>query len=69
MLYPDGGVLVSQMVFVKFESKNASSPIDNTPLPIMTEVRPLQLEKALSPMDVTLLGMVTDFRPLQPSKA
>ena len=36
---------------------------------MVTEVRPLQLEKALSPMEVTLLGMVTEVRPLQPEKA
>ena len=33
-----------------------------TPLPIVTEVRPLQLEKAPPPMVVTLLGMVTEVR-------
>ena len=37
-----------------------------TLLGMVTEVRPLQKEKALSPMEVTLLGMVTEVRPLQP---
>ena len=57
------------MVFFKFVLRKASDPIDNTPLPIMTEVRPLHQLKALSPMDVTLLGMVTEDRPLQLRKA
>ena len=35
----------------------------------VTDVRPLQPEKASLPMLVTLLGMVTDVRPLQPEKA
>ena len=35
----------------------------------LTDVRPLQPEKALLPMLVTLMGMVTDVRPLQPLKA
>ena len=35
----------------------------------MTEVRPLQPEKAEPPMEVTELGMVTEARPLQPKKA
>ena len=34
-----------------------------TLLGIVTEVRPLQPEKALSPMDVTLLGMVVFLQP------
>ena len=33
--------------------------MDVTLLGMVTEVRPLQSEKALCPMDVTLLGMVT----------
>ncbi len=40
-----------------------------TLLPIVTEVRPLQPEKAYCPMLVTLLGIVTEVRPLQPEKA
>ena len=32
---------------------------------IVTEVRPLQPEKAPSPMKVTLFGIVTEVRPLQ----
>ena len=40
-----------------------------TPLPMVTEVRPLQPEKALLPMEVTLSGIVTEVRPLQPLKA
>jgi len=40
-----------------------------TELGMVTEVRPLQLEKALSSMLVTELGMVTEVRPLQPLKA
>ena len=39
------------------------------PSSIVTDVSPLQPEKALSPMDVTLLGMTTDVSPLQPEKA
>ena len=34
-----------------------------TELPMVTEVRPLQLEKAELPMNVTELGMVTEVRP------
>ena len=40
-----------------------------TPLPIVMEVKPLQLEKAYLPMLVTLFGMVTEVKPLQPEKA
>ena len=36
---------------------------------MVTEVRPLQSQKALSPMLVTLEGMVTEVRPLHPQKA
>ena len=36
-----------------------------TELPMVTEVRPLQLEKAVPPMLVTELGMITEVRPLQ----
>ena len=36
-----------------------------TLLPIVTEVRLLQLEKAEFPMLVTLLGMVTEVKLLQ----
>jgi len=39
--------------------------MDVTLLGMVTEVRPVQLEKAHSPIDVTLLGMVTEVRPLQ----
>jgi hypothetical protein len=35
---------------------------------MVTEVRPLQPEKALLPMLVTLEGMVTEVRLLQPEK-
>ena len=37
-----------------------------TLLPMVTDVRPLQLSNTPAPMLVTLLGMVTDVRPLQP---
>ena len=37
-----------------------------TLLGIVTEVRPLQPEKAEYPMLVTLLGIVTEVRPKQP---
>ena len=40
-----------------------------TPLPMVTEVNPLQSEKAPSPMLVTLSGMVIEVKPLQPEKA
>ena len=40
-----------------------------TPLPMVTEVKPLQPQKADLPMLVTLSGMVMDFKPLQPEKA
>ena len=40
-----------------------------TELGMVTEVRPLQPEKAMSPMEVTELGMVTEVSPLQPRKA
>ena len=36
-----------------------------TPLPMVTEVRPLQYSKAPLPMEVTPLPMVTEVRPLQ----
>jgi hypothetical protein len=36
---------------------------------IVTEVRPVQPEKAYSPMLVTELGIVTEVRPVQPEKA
>ena len=32
---------------------------------MVTDVNPLQPEKADSPIDVTLLGMVTDVKPLK----
>ena len=37
-----------------------------TPLPIVTEVKPLQPENVAAPMLVTLLGIVTEVNPLQP---
>ena len=40
-----------------------------TLLPIVTEVKPVQPEKALSPMLVTLLGIVTEVKPVQLAKA
>ena len=39
------------------------------PLPMVTEVRPVQPLKAALPMEVTPSGMVTEVRPLQPEKA
>ena len=35
----------------------------------VTDVRPVQPEKAELPMLVTLFGMVMDVRPVQPMKA
>ena len=43
--------------------------MEATELPIVTLVRPLQLENAELPMEVTELGIVTLVRPLQPEKA
>ena len=43
--------------------------MDATELPKLTDVRPLQLEKALFPMDVTELGMIAEVRPVQLLKA
>jgi hypothetical protein len=40
-----------------------------TPLPIVTDVRPEQPEKAYQLMLVTPLPIVTDVRPEHPSKA
>ena len=40
-----------------------------TLLGIVTEVKPLQPEKALLPMLVTLLGIVTEVKLLQPENA
>ena len=40
-----------------------------TLLGIVTEVKPLQPEKAEDPMLVTLLGIVTEVKPEQPEKA
>ena len=37
-----------------------------TELPIVTEVKPLQLQKAELPMEVTELGIVTEAKTLQP---
>jgi metal-sulfur cluster biosynthetic enzyme len=36
---------------------------------MVTEVKPLQSEKAKAPIEVTELGMVTEVKPLQPEKA
>jgi hypothetical protein len=36
---------------------------------MVTEVKPLQEEKALFPIVVTELGMITEVKPLQPIKA
>lgn len=41
---------------------------DATPLPNVTEVRPLQLRNTPSPMLVTEFGMVIEVRPVQPLK-
>ena len=40
-----------------------------TELPMVTEVKPVQPEKADSPMLVTEFGMMTEVKPVQPSKA
>ncbi len=40
-----------------------------TLLGMVTEVKPVQLQKAWFSMLVTLLGMVTEVKLLQPSKA
>ena len=40
--------------------------MDVTLLGMMTEVKPLQPEKADPPIDVTLLGIVIEVKPLQP---
>ena len=40
-----------------------------TPLPIVTEVKLKQSEKAPLPMLVTLLGIVTEVKPEHPLKA
>ena len=40
-----------------------------TLLGIVTEVKPLQPEKADSPILVTLLGIVTEVKLVQPEKA
>ena len=40
-----------------------------TPLPIVTEVKPLQPEKAYLPMLFTESGIVTEVSLLQPEKA
>ena len=44
-------------------------PISVTELGIVTEVKPLQPEKAKSPISVTELGIVTEVKSLQPEKA
>ena len=51
---------------ILLQPKNRLFPIIVGLLFTITDVRPLQLEKALLPMDVTLLGMVTEIRPLLP---
>ena len=40
-----------------------------TPFPMVTDVKPVQSEKAYHPMLVTLSGMVTDVKPLHLQKA
>ena len=40
-------------------------PIEVTELPIVTDVKPLQPEKAELPIEATELGIVTDVKPLQ----
>ena len=40
-----------------------------TPLPIVTEVRPVQKTKAAKPISVTPLPIVTEVRPSQSWKA
>ena len=40
-----------------------------TLLPIVTEVKPVQLRKAEGSMLITLFGIVTEVKPAQPEKA
>ena len=40
--------------------------MDVTELPMVTEVSPVQPEKAALPIEVTELGMVTEVSPEQP---
>jgi hypothetical protein len=49
--------------------ENAFLPIVVTLFGIVTEVKPLQHEKASSPIVVTLFGIVTEVKPLHPQKA
>ena len=48
------------------QPSNAHWPMVLTPMPMETEVRPVQTENAHSPMVVTLSGMETEVRPVQP---
>ena len=62
--YPSGGVLVNHIILA-LSLEKALSPIVVTLLPMVTEVRELQLLKADCPIVVTLLGMATEVRELQ----
>ena len=64
-------VTVSQSNVTSFTLLPAKTlcPIDVGLHKHITEVRPLQKEKAALPMEVTLMGMVREVRPLQYAKA
>ena len=55
-----------QTFFRLVHSENAPSPIEETEVPMVTEVRPVQPLKAQLPIEVTELGMVIEGRPVQP---
>ena len=57
---------MSESTFIEVKAsqfQNASSPIEVTPLPIVTEVKASHEQNASSPIEVTLLGMVIEVKP------
>ena len=61
IVFTDEGTVISENP----ASKNASSPMDSTPLSIVTEERLLHTEKASSPISLTFPGIVTETREVQ----
>ena len=69
MPLPVGGSGFSETTVRNSESTKALSPMLATLLPIVTEVKPVQLRKAEGSMLITLFGIVTEVKPAQPEKA
>ena len=59
---PNKFSILAKSAFVRLaQPSNAELPIEETPLPIVTEVSPVQSLKAEPPIDVTLSPIVTDM--------